>query len=193
MKSKSKISLDEMTSIITSLLRICKNNPSKRVQAKIKHTIKTLLSPDFWGKEHAVSEKALKFAKVKGYTQKDLSTSSWDNLGDKELKDEKKEKLNGKRGLILEHIILRSDLLKLLLECDLRNSKEIKKIIGKTKCAVIHWKENAGLKKYERKRPDPKEAYKKIKLIGYKDISDFIDLNWVYKKITPLYHQSVIK
>jgi len=128
-------------------------------------------------------KKAKKFADSNGYT-KDLATTTWKQLGNKLLQDPKKINKNGKRGLTLEHVILRSDIMNLLLKCDHTNSNKIKTIVSNTRCAVIHWEEDAELNiDYGRKRPDPKEAYAGIELIDYKDISGFIDLNWVYKNI----------
>jgi len=189
--------LDEMTSIIQSLLKIHREISSeKKLKGKIEHTIKTLLSPDFWGEKHAVSLKAQEFAKNNGYT-KPLELSSWDELGNKDLKvkreiKDKKRKHNGTRGLILEHIILRSDIMDLLFKCDIKNLNEIKEIVEHTRCAVIHWEEDDELTEdgYGDKRSDPKKAYEKINLIfpsGYKDISDFIDQDWVKERIESLY------
>jgi len=192
MKSKKSISnLPEMTTVIQSLLKTHKNISSEIVQDEIEKTIKTLLSPDFWGKKHAVSLKAQKFAKKEGYTKEDLESFSWNDLGRKALKDKNKKGHNGTRGLTLEHIILRSDIMKLLLKCNLDNKKEIEKIISHTKCAVIFWREDDELTKdgYGDERKDPIEAYKKIELEfpdGINNISDFIDSSWVEKKIASL-------
>jgi hypothetical protein len=189
---KSTSNIKEMTTVIQSLLKIHKEISSEKVKDEIVKTIKTLLSPDFWGEKHAVSKKAQEFAKDKGYTKKPLELSSWNDLGHKDLKDDKKKGHNGTRGLILEHIILRSDIMKLLLKCKPDDKKEIEKIIKHTKCAVIHWEEDDELTYdgYGDERSNPKEAYKKIKLIfppGYKNISDFIDAGWVKNKIASLY------
>jgi len=196
MKSKkSKSNLSEMTTVIQSLLKLIKEDISSGiVRDEIVKTIKTLLSPDFWGKKHAVSLEALKFAKKKGYTKEDLESSSWNDLGHKALKDKEKKGHNGTRGLTLEHIILRSDIMKLLLECNSDDKKEIEKIIKHTKCAVIFWEEDDELTRngYGDKRKDPIEAYKKIELEfpdDYKNLSDFIDSGWVEKKIASLYEE----
>jgi hypothetical protein len=194
---KSNSNLNEMTFVIQSLFKIYKEISSEKVQDEIIKTIKTLLSPDFWGERHAVSLKAQKFAKKKGYN-KPLELSSWNDLGNKKLKDRENKirhndkKHNGTRGLILEHIILRSDIIKLLLNCNLANPNEIRKIVENTRCAVIHWEEDDKLTEdgYGDKRPNPKEAYEEINLLfpsGYKNISDFIDLNWVNENIKSLY------
>jgi hypothetical protein len=204
MKSSDLFSLDKMTSVIQSLLIIIRKfSSSKKVQNEIKKTIKTLLSPDFWGEKHAVSKEAQKFVKENNEHidrrkyPKTLASSSWNDLGNKYLKVKKEEKEkgniknhNGLRGLILEHIILRSDILDLLLECDPDNDYDkIKDIISHTKCAVIKWTEDDELTKNKKgsDRGDPIDAYKKIKLIfpdDYNDISHFIDSEWVNKNIT---------
>ena len=194
MESKKSISnLAEMTTVIQSLLRIYNTpNSSDKIKEVIYKTIHTLLSPDHWGEKHAVSEKAQKFVKTTKY-KKPLDSSSWADLGHKELKVDDKKGHNGTRGLILEHIILRGDIMDLLLKCNPDDKKEIEKIIRNTKCAVIHWKEDDELTKNKKgnKRPNPIQAYEeaKVKLIypDGKDISQFIDLDWVEKKIASLY------
>jgi hypothetical protein len=202
MKSEKETKLDNMTFAIQSLLNIYHNNDisSKRIKAEIKKTIHTLLSPDHWGEEHAVSKKAEEFIKdfPRNKYKKRLELSSWDDLKKEYLQVRDKEEQTGKkhdgfRGLILEHIILRSDIMYLLLKCNHDDPEEIKKIIRETKCAVIHWEEDVTLNlKYKYNRPDPIKAYDeyaKIKLINYKDMSAFIGKEgeeWIKKNIMSL-------
>jgi len=202
LKSEKETKLDKMTSAIQLLLNIYHNNDvsSKRIRSEIKKTIHTLLSPDHWGEEHAVSERAEEFIKYfpRNKYKKRLELSSWDDLGKEYLQVRDKEEQTGKkhdgfRGLILEHIILRSDIMDLLLKCNHDDPDEVKTIIRKTKCAVIHWEENDKLnEEYESERPDPIQAYKYAEITlkfpsGYKDLSDFIDSGWVNENIKNLY------
>jgi hypothetical protein len=186
-KKKNISNLHEISTTIQSLLKIRNNVASEKLKDGIKKTIHTLLSPDLWGQKHTVSEKAQKFADKMKY-KKNLSSCSWDDLGHECFIDKTKQKHNGKRGLILEHIILRSDIIDLLFNCDLDDIKNIKEIVKQTKCAVIHWREDDKLKP-RNKRSDPINAYDevaKIKLIKYKNMSEFIGKEgskWIDEKI----------
>ena len=172
--------LNEMSFTIKALLDIYNNEKvsSDKIKKDIYKTIHTLLSPDKWGEKHAVSIMAREFAKENKFT-KELEKVSWDDLGN--AKDEKKTTGNGKRGLILEHIVPRKYLMDWLFRCNC-DQKTIKLILEKTKCVVIHWEEDKRLRDYKlsSKRPNPAKAYyeiAQIKLEGLKKIDDII--KWV--------------
>ena len=168
---------ENMALAVQALLKAYNKSNEKKVKDAFKKSIHTLLSSDLWGEPNKVSVKAQKFADERGF-KKDLESATWNQLGDNCLKDQEKVNANGKRGLILEHVVPRHYLTEWLIACDRNDLEKIKYIMKKTKCAVIHYEEDRVLETKD--RPNPANAYfddAKINLIGIKTKKELID--WI--------------